>query len=64
MCLLLLVASEAPVSRPTPLYGQPLWWGEDDAEHSEGQRPAEDPAGLEQTLLYYYSINEFVDQDM
>ncbi|KAJ8399131.1 hypothetical protein AAFF_G00415100 [Aldrovandia affinis] len=23
--------SEAPVSRPTPLYGQPSWWGEDDA---------------------------------
>ncbi|XP_048856479.1 centrosomal protein of 170 kDa protein B-like isoform X1 [Brienomyrus brachyistius] len=22
--------SEAPMSRPTPLYGQPSWWGEDD----------------------------------
>lgn len=64
MCVLLLVASETPVSRPTPLYGQPLWWGEDDAEHSGGQRADEDPAGLKQTLLYYYSINEFVDQDM
>ncbi|CDQ68600.1 unnamed protein product [Oncorhynchus mykiss] len=38
------VASETPVSRPTPLYGQPLWWGEDDAEHSGGQRADEDPA--------------------
>ncbi|XP_024285795.2 centrosomal protein of 170 kDa protein B isoform X2 [Oncorhynchus tshawytscha] len=38
------VASEAPVSRPTPLYGQPSWWGEDDAEHCEGQQPDEDPA--------------------
>ncbi|CDQ65945.1 unnamed protein product [Oncorhynchus mykiss] len=43
-CVCLLVASEAPVSRPTPLYGQPSWWGEDDAEHGEGQQPDEDPA--------------------
>ncbi len=28
--------ADASVSRPTPLYGQPSWWGEDD-EH-QGQR--------------------------
>ncbi|XP_066550372.1 centrosomal protein of 170 kDa protein B isoform X2 [Amia ocellicauda] len=37
--------SEAPMSRPTPLYGQPSWWGEDDAgnkvQHTEGRRPDE-----------------------
>ncbi|KAG9336540.1 hypothetical protein JZ751_002887 [Albula glossodonta] len=37
--------SEAPMSRPTPLYGQPSWWGEDDAGSKgpldEGRRPDE-----------------------
>ncbi|XP_064182139.1 centrosomal protein of 170 kDa protein B isoform X1 [Anguilla rostrata] len=36
--------SEAPISRPTPLYGQPSWWGEDDAGNKgqpEGRRPDE-----------------------
>uniref|UniRef100_A0A4W5R6Q3 Centrosomal protein 170B n=1 Tax=Hucho hucho TaxID=62062 RepID=A0A4W5R6Q3_9TELE len=27
--------SEAPTSRPTPLYGQPSWWGEEDAANPE-----------------------------
>ncbi|XP_075874447.1 centrosomal protein of 170 kDa protein B isoform X3 [Nelusetta ayraudi] len=26
----LTAATDAPISRPTPLYGQPSWWGEDD----------------------------------
>uniref|UniRef100_A0A3P8TPM9 Centrosomal protein 170B n=1 Tax=Amphiprion percula TaxID=161767 RepID=A0A3P8TPM9_AMPPE len=26
---------EAPVCRPTPLYGQPSWWGEEDYGHRE-----------------------------
>ncbi|KAJ8274907.1 hypothetical protein COCON_G00095320 [Conger conger] len=38
-------ATETPASRPTPLYGQPSWWGEDDAgnkgRHGEGRRPDE-----------------------
>ncbi|KAG5846927.1 hypothetical protein ANANG_G00120150 [Anguilla anguilla] len=38
-------ATETSVSRPTPLYGQPSWWGEDDAgnksRHGEGRRPDE-----------------------
>ncbi|KAG7461242.1 hypothetical protein MATL_G00208010 [Megalops atlanticus] len=35
---------DPPVSRPTPLYGQPSWWGEDDAGNKvrhEGRRPDE-----------------------
>ncbi|XP_038818536.1 centrosomal protein of 170 kDa protein B-like [Salvelinus namaycush] len=39
------LSQEAPTSRPTPLYGQPSWWGEEDAaskgQHSEGHRPEE-----------------------
>ncbi|KAL2082634.1 hypothetical protein ACEWY4_022452 [Coilia grayii] len=35
--------TEPPVPRPTPLYGQPSWWGEEDAgnmnQHSDGRRP-------------------------
>uniref|UniRef100_A0A674EHY6 Centrosomal protein 170B n=1 Tax=Salmo trutta TaxID=8032 RepID=A0A674EHY6_SALTR len=50
-----ILASETPVSKPTPLYGQPSWWGEDDAEHGEGQRPDEDPA--ENTKESYRQVN-------
>ncbi|XP_053488370.1 centrosomal protein of 170 kDa protein B isoform X3 [Ictalurus furcatus] len=25
--------TEPPVSKPTPLYGQPSWWGDDDEDH-------------------------------
>ncbi|XP_029589346.1 centrosomal protein of 170 kDa protein B isoform X4 [Salmo trutta] len=39
------LSQETPTSRPTPLYGQPSWWGEEDAaskgQHSEGHRPEE-----------------------
>ncbi|XP_046878250.1 centrosomal protein of 170 kDa protein B [Hypomesus transpacificus] len=41
------LSQEAPVSqtRPTPLYGQPSWWGEEEdrtkGQHSEGHRPEE-----------------------
>uniref|UniRef100_A0A3B4UUR4 Centrosomal protein 170B n=1 Tax=Seriola dumerili TaxID=41447 RepID=A0A3B4UUR4_SERDU len=33
------VVSKAPVCRPTPLYGQPSWWGEEDY----GNAPSVDP---------------------
>ncbi|XP_055741069.1 centrosomal protein of 170 kDa protein B-like isoform X4 [Salvelinus fontinalis] len=43
------LSEEAPTSRPTPLYGQPSWWGEEDAaskgQHSEGHRPEEGHPG-------------------
>ncbi|XP_034153147.1 centrosomal protein of 170 kDa protein B isoform X3 [Esox lucius] len=42
--LLSTVMAEAPVSRPTPLYGQPSWWGDDDAELRAAQRPDDDHA--------------------
>eukprot|EP00063_Salmo_salar_P025271 XP_014000106.1 PREDICTED: centrosomal protein of 170 kDa protein B-like isoform X4 [Salmo salar] len=39
------LSQETPTSRPTPLYGQPSWWGEEDAaskgQHSEGHRSEE-----------------------
>ncbi|KAM6953991.1 centrosomal protein of 170 kDa protein B [Aplochiton taeniatus] len=39
-------AQEVPVSRPTPLYGQPSWWGEEDAgskgQHAEDYEKGED----------------------
>ncbi|XP_013879344.1 centrosomal protein of 170 kDa protein B isoform X2 [Austrofundulus limnaeus] len=43
------LTQEAPVSRPTPLYGQPSWWGEEDygnkvqssdQPHPDGQKDA------------------------
>ncbi|XP_077055728.1 centrosomal protein of 170 kDa protein B-like isoform X13 [Siphateles boraxobius] len=32
--------TDPPVSRPTPLYGQPSWWGEDDEEKGERCDPS------------------------
>lgn len=32
--------SDAPVSRPTPLYGQPSWWGEDDEDKAQHCDPS------------------------
>ncbi|XP_048084485.1 centrosomal protein of 170 kDa protein B isoform X2 [Alosa alosa] len=36
---------DAPVSRPTPLYGQPSWWGDDDEEHLDqcGKADSKEP---------------------
>ncbi|XP_012993940.2 centrosomal protein of 170 kDa protein B isoform X2 [Esox lucius] len=34
------LSQEVPTSRPTPLYGQPSWWGEEDAaSKADGHRP-------------------------
>ncbi|XP_051581224.1 centrosomal protein of 170 kDa protein B isoform X2 [Myxocyprinus asiaticus] len=37
--------TEAPLPRPTPLYGQPSWWGEEDSgnkgTHNEMRRPGD-----------------------
>ncbi|XP_067310973.1 centrosomal protein of 170 kDa protein B isoform X2 [Pseudorasbora parva] len=32
--------TDPPVSRPTPLYGQPSWWGEDEEEKAERCDPS------------------------
>ncbi|XP_030622548.1 centrosomal protein of 170 kDa protein B [Chanos chanos] len=37
--------TDTPVHKPTPLYGQPSWWGEDDepgGQDSDGRRPNDD----------------------
>ncbi|KAM3602979.1 uncharacterized protein V6R79_014341 [Siganus canaliculatus] len=47
------VAQEAPTCRPTPLYGQPSWWGEEDygskAQSSDGVHAdvQKDPSSLD-----------------
>lgn len=30
VCVCLLAATDSLISKPTPLYGQPSWWGEDE----------------------------------
>lgn len=32
--------TDAPISRPTPLYGQPSWWGEDDEDKAQRCDPS------------------------
>ncbi|XP_068194179.1 centrosomal protein of 170 kDa protein B isoform X4 [Antennarius striatus] len=43
-------ATETPISKPTPLYGQPSWWGEDDdptnKKQDRGGKSSPDPAKL------------------
>ncbi|XP_038150404.1 centrosomal protein of 170 kDa protein B isoform X2 [Cyprinodon tularosa] len=42
----LTASTDSPISKPTPLYGQPSWWGEDEEQantkHSRGGKVAED----------------------
>ncbi|XP_060919583.1 centrosomal protein of 170 kDa protein B isoform X2 [Labrus mixtus] len=33
--------TDSPISRPTPLYGQPSWWGEDEDPANKGQNRGE-----------------------
>lgn len=40
---------EAPVCRPTPLYGQPSWWGEED--YGSKVHSSEDPRAGENIYL-------------
>uniref|UniRef100_A0A3P9HT60 Centrosomal protein 170B n=1 Tax=Oryzias latipes TaxID=8090 RepID=A0A3P9HT60_ORYLA len=51
LCIYVCVSvAEAPVSRPTPLYGQPSWWGEEDygskVQSSEEPLPDAQPDSL------------------
>ncbi|XP_041131484.1 centrosomal protein of 170 kDa protein B-like isoform X4 [Polyodon spathula] len=53
---------ETTTSRPTPLYGQPSWWGEDDAGNkvppTEGTRPEEiHSEGPKETARHDLEIN-------
>lgn len=41
-----LASTDSPMSKPTPLYGQPSWWGEDDdlahkKQDSSGKSPGQ-----------------------
>lgn len=47
------LVSDPAVSRPTPLYGQPSWWGEDDEEKGERCDPSahEHHPGLDLRLM-------------
>lgn len=44
--------AEAPVSRPTPLYGQPSWWGEEDYG-SKAQTSDESHPGKHKGLIHF-----------
>lgn len=37
LCMLLLGVADSPISKPTPLYGQPSWWGEDEDPNKKEQ---------------------------
>lgn len=48
----LSAATDSPISKPTPLYGQPSWWGEDeDAANIKQERGGKFP-GLTIFLLF------------
>ncbi|MED6275587.1 hypothetical protein CHARACLAT_028023, partial [Characodon lateralis] len=47
---LLTAPTDSPKSKPTPLYGQPSWWGEDEEQDSTkqnrgGKMPEDDTSG-------------------
>lgn len=49
----LSAATDSPISKPTPLYGQPSWWGEDeDAANIKQERGGKFP-GLAIFLLFF-----------
>jgi len=62
-CIHLLATTDTPISKPTPLYGKPSWWGEDeDAAHKKqnrgGKMPEAESPG--QKILSYICIHVFV----
>lgn len=45
--------TEPPVSKPTPLYGQPSWWGDDDEDDEDHKRePGESISNHSSAGLY------------
>lgn len=51
LCVCLSAATDSPISKPTPLYGQPSWWGEDeDTANIKQERGGKFP-GLAKFLL-------------
>lgn len=72
LCVCLLAGADSPVSKPTPLYGQPSWWGEDDDPANKkvergGKSPERESAGQRkcpilllpcvQGLIFYKGID-------
>ncbi|XP_062857587.1 centrosomal protein of 170 kDa protein B [Trichomycterus rosablanca] len=57
--------TEAPVCRPTPLYGQPSWWGEEDPGNkdplNEGRKPDESRSDVQKVSEVNGSLQEFRD---
>ena len=52
MLVSLSAATDSPMSKPTPLYGQPSWWGEDeDAANIKQEKSGKFP-GLTIFLLF------------
>lgn len=56
LCIYLLGATDTPTSKPTPLYGQPSWWGEDDdpankKRNRDGKLPEQESPGQKMCLM-------------
>lgn len=59
MLVCLSAATDSPISKPTPLYGQPSWWGEDeDAANIKQERGGKFP-GFTIFLLFikHFCVN-------
>lgn len=57
----LLASTDAPISKPTPLYGQPSWWGEDEdpankKESRGGKFPEKESPGQWICLIFLHAI--------
>ncbi|XP_041809311.1 centrosomal protein of 170 kDa protein B isoform X2 [Chelmon rostratus] len=53
----LTAATDSPISKPTPLYGQPSWWGEDEdpankTQKRGGKSPIESPESAKDVSRY------------
>lgn len=61
LCVSLLGATDAPLSKPTPLYGQPSWWGEDEDSANKkqsrgGKLPEQESPGQRMYLTFVVFI--------
>lgn len=70
MCLCLgiylLGAAEIPISKPTPLYGQPSWWGEDEdpankKQSGDGKSPERESPGQKTCLIFSVLCEQATD---
>lgn len=54
----LLAATDSPISKPTPLYGQPSWWGEDEDPAKKKQDRGGKSPGQRMRLIYIFFKNK------